>query len=69
MNEERDEEDKAGNPHPHTQARQIETGVDEELRCVQCNAPVPDVVCGRKSYCPSCGIPYPLGDCSDLAEN
>lgn len=40
-----------------------------ELRCQCCNAPVPGAVCGRKSPCPSCGFPYPIGDCSDLAEN
>lgn len=40
-----------------------------ELRCLVCNSLVPGVVCGRKSPCPSCGFPYPLGDCSDLAEN
>jgi hypothetical protein len=40
-----------------------------EPRCLQCDAPVPNVACGRKSPCPYCGFPYPLGDCSDLAEN
>ncbi len=40
-----------------------------ELRCVQCDAVVHHVVCGRKSPCPACGFPYPIGDCSDLAEN
>ncbi|MFN7947900.1 MAG: hypothetical protein U0Z53_21300 [Blastocatellia bacterium] len=39
------------------------------LQCIRCNAPVEGVICGRKSPCPSCGFPYPLGDCSDLAEN
>ncbi|MGH9803342.1 MAG: hypothetical protein ACRD82_23510 [Blastocatellia bacterium] len=39
------------------------------LRCIQCDAPVPDAVCGRKRPCASCGFPYPIGDCSDLAEN
>ncbi len=43
--------------------------VADELRCVQCDAPVADGICGRKSFCPACGFPYPLGDCSDLAEN
>lgn len=38
-------------------------------RCLQCDAPVEGKICGRKSPCPSCGFPYPLGDCSDLAEN
>jgi hypothetical protein len=42
---------------------------DEELRCVQCGAPVPNVACGRILPCSSCGFPYPLGDCSDLVEN
>lgn len=40
-----------------------------DLRCLVCDTPVPNVVCGRKEACPSCGFPYPLGDCSDLAEN
>lgn len=39
------------------------------LLCIQCGAPVPDAVCGRKQPCSSCGFPYPIGDCSDLAEN
>jgi hypothetical protein len=39
------------------------------LRCIQCNAPVPGALCVRKTPCASCGYPYPLGDCSDLAEN
>jgi hypothetical protein len=39
------------------------------LCCISCNAPVEGAVCGRKAPCPSCGFPYPLGDCSDLAEN
>jgi hypothetical protein len=39
------------------------------LRCQCCDAPVPGAVCGKKSPCPSCGYPYPIGDCSDLAEN
>ncbi len=43
--------------------------IPDRLRCLQCNEPVPNAVCGRKSPCPSCGFPYPLGDCSDLAEN
>jgi hypothetical protein len=42
---------------------------DEELRCLLCGAPVPDVACGRFTPCRSCGFPYPLGDCSDFAEN
>lgn len=40
-----------------------------ELRCLVCNSPVTMVVCGRKAPCSGCGFPYPLGDCSDLAEN
>jgi hypothetical protein len=40
-----------------------------DLRCLVCNTPVPNAVCGRKAACPGCGFPYPLGDCSDLAEN
>lgn len=40
-----------------------------DLQCIQCGTAVPGAVCGRKSPCPSCGFPYPIGDCSDLAEN
>lgn len=40
-----------------------------EMNCVQCDSPVYNAVCGRKSPCPVCGFPYPIGDCSDLAEN
>jgi hypothetical protein len=47
----------------------IESPIPDSLRCLQCNEPVPNAVCGRKSPCPACGFPYPLGDCSDLAEN
>jgi SpoIID/LytB domain protein len=43
--------------------------IDEELRCVQCDARVKDVVCGHRNPCPFCGFPYPVGDCSDLVEN
>jgi hypothetical protein len=50
-------------------SRSPEEVADEELRCVQCGAPVPDVACGRVMPCRSCGFPYPLGDCSDIAEN
>ncbi|MBL8186864.1 MAG: hypothetical protein JNK38_02585 [Acidobacteria bacterium] len=46
-----------------------EPAMEAVLRCIQCDAPVPGAVCGRKSPCPSCGFPYPIGDCSDLAEN
>lgn len=49
--------------------RQLETVLAAELRCLQCGAPVANAVCGRKSPCSFCGFPYPLGDCSDLAEN
>jgi hypothetical protein len=54
--------------HPIS-ARPPEQRIDEELRCVQCGAPVPNVACGRVTPCRSCGYLYPLGDCSDLAEN
>jgi hypothetical protein len=43
--------------------------VEEEQRCVHCDARLAAVVCGRRDPCPVCGFPYPLGDCSDLAEN
>ena len=43
--------------------------IDEELRCVQCDARVSDVLCGHRNPCPFCGFPYPIGDCSDLVEN
>ena len=43
--------------------------IDEEMRCVQCDTPVKDVVCGHRNPCPFCGFPYPVGDCSDLVEN
>jgi hypothetical protein len=43
--------------------------IEEELRCVQCDARVKDVVCGHRNPCPFCGFPYPVGDCSDLVEN
>lgn len=46
-----------------------EPAMEAVLRCIQCDAPVPGAVCGRKSPCPSCRFPYPIGDCSDLAEN
>ncbi len=39
------------------------------LRCQVCDTPVPGAICGRKEPCPGCGFFYPLGDCSDLAEN
>jgi hypothetical protein len=40
-----------------------------DLRCLVCDAPVSMAICGRKEPCPGCGFLYPLGDCSDLAEN
>jgi len=43
--------------------------IEDELRCVQCDARVKDVVCGHRNPCPFCGFPYPVGDCSDLVEN
>ena len=46
-----------------------EQAAGDALRCMRCDAPVPDAVCGRKQPCPACGFPYPIGDCSDLAEN
>ena len=49
--------------------QQLESLMARELRCLKCDAPVPNIVCGRKQPCPVCGFPYPLGDCSDLAEN
>lgn len=39
------------------------------LGCLICDTPLPGAVCGRKAPCPTCGFLYPLGDCSDLAEN
>jgi hypothetical protein len=63
-----DEEEIAVTIHPSS-SRTPEEIADEELRCVQCDAPVPDVACGRVMPCRSCGFPYPLGDCSDYAEN
>ncbi|MCI0338700.1 MAG: hypothetical protein L0226_14080 [Acidobacteria bacterium] len=54
--------------HPSS-PRPPQSPADEELRCVKCDAPVADVACGRVMPCPSCGFQYPLGDCSDYAEN
>jgi len=54
---------------PPEQFRRLEDVLVDELQCLQCGAPVNDIVCGRKTPCPVCGFPYPLGDCSDLAEN
>ena len=49
--------------------RSAEDLIEEEQRCVQCDALLSVVICGRRNPCPFCGFPYPLGDCSDLAEN
>jgi hypothetical protein len=68
MNIDEDEEIADAAIHPIS-ARPPEQSADEELRCVQCGAPVPDVACGRITPCRSCGYLYPLGDCSDFAEN
>jgi hypothetical protein len=59
----------AGLSQQYLQLRQPETLVAGEMRCVNCNAPVPDVACGRIMPCRSCGAQYPLGDCSDYAGN
>ncbi|MBO0797372.1 MAG: hypothetical protein J2P31_00985, partial [Blastocatellia bacterium] len=64
-----DEEEVAKKAVPTGSSRSLEELADEELRCVQCGAPVPDVACGRVMPCRSCGYQYPLGDCSDYAEN
>lgn len=57
-------------PNPESPPyRQMEGVLAEALRCLRCDAPVPNLACGRKTPSPSCGFPYPLGDCSDLAEN
>ncbi len=47
----------------------VSVEIEGALRCLVCDTPVPGAVCGRKQPCPGCGFPYPLGDCSDLAEN
>jgi hypothetical protein len=49
--------------------RSAEDLIEEEQRCVRCDALLSAVICGRRNPCPFCGFPYPLGDCSDLAEN
>jgi hypothetical protein len=49
--------------------RSAEELIEEEQRCVRCDALLALAVCGRRNPCPFCGFPYPLGDCSDLAEN
>ena len=55
--------------HYASRFQSAEDLIDEELRCVQCDARVKDVVCGHRNPCPFCGFPYPVGDCSDLVEN
>ena len=67
--EEDDQEDEIADVAIHLIACPPVQSADEELRCVQCGAPVPDVACGRVTPCRSCGYLYPLGDCSDFAEN
>jgi hypothetical protein len=70
IDKEEDEEDEIADVAIHRiPARPPEQSADEELRCVQCGAPVPDVACGHVMPCRSCGYLYPLGDCSDFAEN
>jgi hypothetical protein len=65
-----DEEDEIADVAIHPiSARPPEQIADEELRCMQCGAPVQNVACGRFTPCRSCGYLYPLGDCSDFAEN
>jgi hypothetical protein len=58
-----------GLPQQSPQFRMPETLLLDEMRCVSCDAPVPNATCGRREPCPSCGFPYPLGDCSDYAVN
>jgi hypothetical protein len=71
MNTEKEEKIEEVTVHPPAggPSRPLAEIVDEELRCVQCGAPVPDIACGRILPCRSCGYQYPLGDCSDYAEN
>jgi hypothetical protein len=72
MNQQDREEREAGaNLSSHDAARfhSTEELIEAELRCVQCDARVKDVVCGHRNPCPYCGFPYPVGDCSDLIEN
>ncbi len=72
MNQQDREVDEAGVNHSSSYASRFhstEELIDEELRCVQCDARVKDVVCGHRNPCPFCGFPYPVGDCSDLVEN
>lgn len=35
------------------------------LRCGEDLPPTVRAVCGVRTPCPTCGHPYPLGDCSD----
>jgi hypothetical protein len=72
MNQQDGEASEAGANHSSYIAARFHSDkelIDEELRCVQCDAPVKDVVCGHRNPCPFCGFPYPVGDCSDLVEN
>jgi SpoIID/LytB domain protein len=72
MNQQDREVSEAGANHSLHYASRFHSDKDlinEELRCVQCDAPVKDVVCGHRNPCPFCGFPYPVGDCSDLVEN
>ena len=72
MNQREKEASEAGVNHSSNYASRFHSDkelIDEELRCVQCDAPVKDVVCGHRNPCPFCGFPYPVGDCSDLVEN
>jgi SpoIID/LytB domain protein len=72
MNQREKEASEAGADHSSYYASRFHSDkelIDEELRCVQCDNPVKDVVCGHRNPCPFCGFPYPVGDCSDLVEN
>lgn len=61
--------DDQSNPRHEQTATRDDRAAAAETRCLNCGAPVGNIVCGRKMPCPGCGFPYPLGDCSDLAEN
>jgi len=69
--QDKEEREAGANLSSHDAARfhSTEELIEEELRCVQCDARVKDVVCGHRNPCPFCGFPYPVGDCSDLVEN
>jgi hypothetical protein len=72
MNQQEKEASEEGANHSSYYASRFHSDkelIDEELRCVQCDTPVKDVVCGHRNPCPFCGFPYPVGDCSDLVEN